>query len=224
MYLHYSPYWLRKIFPKRIWECTCSPTKNSLYLTFDDGPVPEATPWVLDVLKDYHIKATFFCVGNNVKQHPRLLERIHEEGHLIGNHTYHHKNGFYTYTEEYIQDIMQTQEILNQILPYSTPYFRPPYGKITFTQAKTISKTHTIVMWSVLSGDFDTNISEQRVLEKTLHYTKSGAIIVFHDSIKAFPRLKYALPHYIENCLSLGYDFQKLRLPVCTDLSVANVP
>lgn len=203
------------MFPTRMWECNCSTISNSLYLTFDDGPIPEVTPWVLDVLKSYNIKATFFCVGNNVKKYPYLLERIHKEGHLVGNHTYNHISGFGTTVKDYLNEVLQTQNVLNQILPYSTPYFRPPYGRITLAQARHISKTHKIVMWSVLSGDFDTALSGNKVLYKSLQYTQSGKIIVFHDSLKAFPRLEYALPRYIESCLKLGYHFDIFKLPIC---------
>ncbi len=221
MYLHYSPSWVKKIFPVRIWDCHCSPIQKSIYLTFDDGPVPEVTPWVLQVLKEYNIKATFFCVGNNVQKYPHLLETIHEHGHTIGNHTFNHKNGFNTSVQEYIQDTLLTQDTLNKILPYQTPYFRPPYGRLTFSQAKQISKTHKIVMWSVLSGDFDTQISGETVLQKTLQYTKTGSVVVFHDSIKAFPRLEYALPKYIEQCLYMGYTFEPFAVHNPCDLSVA---
>lgn len=221
MYLHYSPFWVKKIFPVRIWDCHCSPHQKSIYLTFDDGPVPEVTPWVLDVLRIYQIKATFFCVGNNVQKYPHLLKTIYEDGHTIGNHTFNHKNGFSSSTQEYIEDTLLAQNILNKILPYQTPYFRPPYGRLTFSQAKHISKTHKIVMWSVLSGDFDARLSGQTVLQKTLQYTKPGSVVVFHDSIKAFPRLEYALPRYIEQCLNRGYIFEPFAVQKPCDIFVA---
>lgn len=221
MYLHYSPSWVKKIFPVRIWDYQPLSAQKSIYLTFDDGPIPEVTPWVLEVLKKYDIKATFFCVGNNIQKYPYLLEQIHQEGHTIGNHTYNHKNGFNTSTQEYIQDVLLTQEMLNKILPYQTPYFRPPYGRLTFSQAKHIAKTHKIVMWSVLSGDFDLQLSGETVLEKTLQYTKSGSVVVFHDSIKAFPRLEYALPKYIEECLKMGYVFEPFSADKTCTLPVA---
>jgi peptidoglycan/xylan/chitin deacetylase (PgdA/CDA1 family) len=219
--LHYSPFWVKKIFPVRIWDYASLSVEKSIYLTFDDGPVPEVTPWVLEVLKKYDVKATFFCVGNNIQKYPYLLETIHEQGHTIGNHTFNHKNGFNTPIQEYIQDILLTQDTLNKILPYQTPYFRPPYGRLTFSQARHIAKTHKIVMWSVLSGDFDTQISGETVLQKTLQYTKPGSVVVFHDSIKAFSRLEYALPRYIEECLNMGYTFEPFAVHKGCGLSVA---
>lgn len=219
--MHYSPFWVKKIFPVRIWDYASLSVEKSIYLTFDDGPVPEVTPWVLEVLKKYDVKATFFCVGNNIQKYPYLLETIHEQGHTIGNHTFNHKNGFNTPIQEYIQDILLTQDTLNKILPYQTPYFRPPYGRLTFSQARHIAKTHKIVMWSVLSGDFDTQISGETVLQKTLQYTKPGSVVVFHDSIKAFSRLEYALPRYIEECLNMGYTFEPFAVHKGCGLSVA---
>lgn len=195
-----------------MWDCHCAAHKKTIYLTFDDGPIPEVTPWVLNVLEQYNIKATFFCVGNNIQKYPHWLEAIHQQGHSIGNHTCNHKNGFSTSKQEYLKDVVKAQDILNRLLPYTTPYFRPPYGRLTFSQAKEISKTHKIVMWSVLSGDFDTQQSGKTVLEKTIQYTKPGSIVVFHDSIKAFARLEYALPLYIEHCLNMGYVFEPLHI------------
>jgi len=219
LYLHYSPSWVKKVFPARLWEYPSA--QKSIYLTFDDGPIPEVTPWVLDVLEQYNVKASFFCVGNNVQKYPFLLEKIHQQGHTVGNHTCNHKNGFNTATQEYFQDFLRTQNLLNELLPYQTPYFRPPYGRLTFSQAKQISKTHKIVMWSVLSGDFDTALSGETVLQKTLQYTKTGSIVVFHDSLKAFPRLEYALPRYIEECLALGYTFEPLTVSHVCELPAA---
>lgn len=219
MYLHYSPSWVKKIFPVRMWDYPVDYPDKTIYLTFDDGPIPEVTPWVLQVLKQYNIKATFFCVGNNVQKHAHLLERIHQEGHTVGNHTYNHRNGFNTSAPQYLQDVLTTQQLLDTLLPYQTPYFRPPYGRLTFSQAKHIAKTHKIVMWSVLSGDFDLKLSGKKVLQKTLQYTKPNSIIVFHDSLKAFPRLEYALPRYIEQCLKSGYSFEPFMIPNTYDLS-----
>lgn len=193
------PYVLKKVMPSAVWRK--SATEKKLYLTFDDGPIPELTPWVLDVLKQYSIKATFFCVGDNVHKQPELYARILNEEHSVGNHTYNHVNGWNTDTNEYLENIEKCAELLNSKL------FRPPYGKLKPTQIKRIKANYAIIMWDVLSGDYDKTIAPERCLLNVTNAIRNGAIIVFHDNIKATDNLQYALPKFIEYALEKGYGF-----------------
>lgn len=193
------PYVLKKVMPSAVWRK--SATEKKLYLTFDDGPIPELTPWVLDVLKHYSIKATFFCVGHNVYKHPELYARLLNEGHSVGNHTYNHVNGWNTDTNEYLKNIEKCAELLNSKL------FRPPYGKLKPTQIKRIKANYAIIMWDVLSGDYDKTIAPERCLLNVTNAIRNGSIIVFHDNIKAKDNLQYALPKFIEYALEKGYGF-----------------
>jgi peptidoglycan/xylan/chitin deacetylase (PgdA/CDA1 family) len=181
------------------------PTKEKvLYLTFDDGPVEIATPFVLDELKKYNAKATFFCIGKNVVENKNLYERILSEGHAVGNHTNKHLNGWKTNDEEYIANYQEAKKLIDSNL------FRPPYGRITRFQASIIRKQSNIIMWSVLSGDFDIELSPQNCLENVLLNAKPGNIIVFHDSMKAFDRLSFALPEVLKYFSEEGFEFKSL--------------
>jgi len=173
--------------------------KREVFLTFDDGPVPEATPWVLDVLKQYNVKATFFCIGKHVVENPELYQRILAEGHAVGNHTFTHLNGFKTSLADYIAEVEACAKVVNSKL------FRPPYGKVTRLQRKYIKQHYTPIMWSVLTGDFDTTLAPDKCLAHTIKHTKSGAVVVFHDSAKAFNTLQKVLPEYLEWLLKNGY-------------------
>lgn len=203
MYLVRPPLFLKWYFPSLTWRR--SSTSSKIYLTFDDGPIPEVTPFILDTLGEYDIKATFFCVGENVTKYPDIFNRLQDEGHKIGNHTHNHLKGFKHSTSNYLDNIQQCQ---NQIGP--TKLFRPPYGRIKKSQIRKIEKDFEIVMWDVLSGDFDTNISPQQCLQNVIRYTRNGSIIVFHDNLKAIPRVKYALPRTIEYFLNKGFQFELL--------------
>ncbi len=177
-----------------------------LYLTFDDGPVPKVTPYVLDLLKQYNAKATFFCVGENINKHPNVFQRIIDEGHAVGNHTYHHLNGWKTKNDIYIDDIEKT----NALLPSNL--FRPPYGKLRLSQISNLKSQYKIVMWDVLSKDYDKAMTGEQCLQRVLTKAKPGSIIVFHDNIKAFDRLQYALPKMLEYFSSKGFSFKKILL------------
>jgi peptidoglycan-N-acetylglucosamine deacetylase len=198
-----APFWLRAIYPKGLtW---CIPTvEKEVYLTFDDGPVPEATLLVLDILKKYNIKATFFCVGENVLKHPEVFQMLRNEGHSVGNHTFHHVKAWKSDYNFYLSEVEQCQNLVNSNL------FRPPHGQITRKLAQKLRKEQRIIMWSALTGDYDKNLSGGQCLANAVNNTKPGAIIVFHDSIKALERMQYALPLFIEHCIEKGYSFRTL--------------
>lgn len=184
--------------------------QNKIYLTFDDGPIPEVTPWVLDLLKKYKIHATFFCVGENISKHPEIFKRILNEGHGVGNHTYNHLKGWKTSTSNYLDNVEKAQ---NQIAGhgFSTQLFRPPYGKLTPSQSKALVKqNYKITMWSVLSKDYLQSISAEKVLDNIISSTTSGSIIVCHDNIKAFDHLQAVLSRSIEILIESGFKFAKL--------------
>lgn len=177
----------------------------ALYLTFDDGPIPEVTPLVLDILKSYNAKATFFCVGDNVRKYPDLFERVKADGHSVGNHTFSHLNGHYTDNDLWYEDIEKGQELI------CTNLLRPPYGRIRYKQIKYLRAKYKIIMWSVLTGDYDHQLTKEQVLENALKYSHNGSIIVFHDSIKASERMLHALPKVLEHFTNKGYRFKAIN-------------
>lgn len=186
---------IKKIFSNYAWYV--SNTGNTVYLTFDDGPIPEITIWVLEELKKFNLKATFFCIGKNIDKHPEIFKKVISEGHAIGNHTFNHLNGWKTPTEAYIENIKLCEEVIEKTTNYNSKskLFRPPYGKLKTAQARAIQKLgYKIIMWDVLSADFDTTLSKEQCLDNVLSNVKPGSIIVFHDSIKAFKNLEYVLP------------------------------
>jgi peptidoglycan-N-acetylglucosamine deacetylase len=205
LYLVASPWWLKKvIYPSYTWDVAGD--AKTLYLSFDDGPHPLYTPAVLDELKKYHAKATFFCIGKNVAAHPQIYQRILEEGHATGNHTQSHLNGWSTDDADYFENIRAAAQYIDSTL------FRPPYGRITRFQAKQLQEKwgYKIIMWSVLSGDFDTGISAERCWKNIQNSAKKGAIIVFHDSEKAASRMLPALKNTLEYFSNKGFNFEKL--------------
>jgi len=202
MYFAKAPFFLKYIYSKSIWNKSRSEKK--VYLTFDDGPIPELTPFVLETLKKYDIKATFFCVGENIKKNPILFEQLKNEGHQIGNHTYNHLKGWDTEDSIYLENIEKCQELTQ------TTLFRPPYGRAKKSQLKQIYQNYEVIMWDVLSGDFDLNLSPEECLKNVTKNTENGSIIVFHDNLKAIPRVKYALPLAIAYLLKEGYRFELL--------------
>ena len=193
------PRFIQRLYPERIWAF--SREKNAVYLTFDDGPIPEVTPWVLDELKKHNAKATFFCIGENVQKHPGIFQRIISEGHSVGNHTFNHLNGWKTATSEYIENVEKAERELinNSKINNQQSLFRPPYGKITSKQAKLLQqKDYKIVMWNLLSYDYDASISKEKCLQNVLQNIHPGSIVVFHDSLKAEKNLRYVLPKVLE--------------------------
>lgn len=209
MYLVNTPWWLKLLYPTLTWDMPS--TDKRIYLTFDDGPIPIVTPFVLNILKEYHAKATFFCIGNNIDKHPDIYNDVKSAGHAIGNHTYNHLRGWNTDDEIYIENYLKTDKLLG------TPLFRPPYGRIKRSQIKQLKATRpdiNIIMWSVLSGDFDMTLKPELCLKNVMKHTRPGSIVVFHDSKKAFNRLEYVLPRALGLWKAEGYTFE--TLPVQT--------
>ena len=205
MYLVKSPRLLKKLYPLLIWDI--KPDKPCIYLTFDDGPIPIVTPFVLNILKQYNAKATFFCIGDNASKYPDIFAQIKNDGHAIGNHTYNHLKGWKTADNIYLENTLKADKQLK------TNLFRPPYGRIKRSQIKLLKSVKPdikIIMWDVLSGDFDINLSPEKCLQNVLNHTESGSIVVFHDSLKAFDRLEYVLPKAMEVWSRAGYSFECL--------------
>jgi peptidoglycan-N-acetylglucosamine deacetylase len=201
-YLVKTPGLLKKLYSDCIWNF--SREEKKMYLTFDDGPHPVATPFVLDTLKQYNAKATFFCIGKNVVQHPEIYKRILIEGHVTGNHTHNHLNGAKSINEEYVANIKEAKKYIDSNL------FRPPYGRITKFQASLLSRAFKIIMWDVLSADFDTKISPEKCAANVIRNAREGSIVVFHDSEKAFKRLEKGLPETLDYFSSRGYIFDAI--------------
>ncbi len=205
-YLVKTPKLVSRLFPKRLWAFANK--KNTVFLTFDDGPIPEVTPWVLQQLKKYNAKATFFCIGDNVMKHPNVFKQVIKDEHGIGNHTFNHINGWKNATQTYIQNI----EKFEKEVPIKTILFRPPYGKITSNQAKKLTERgYKIVMWDVLSADFDTSISKEKCVSNVLNNIEEGSIVVFHDSLKSFKKLNYVLPIVLEYISKKGWQCEAIR-------------
>jgi peptidoglycan/xylan/chitin deacetylase (PgdA/CDA1 family) len=205
MFFVRTPILLMKIFPELVWRLKGRDREDddSVYLTFDDGPTPGVTTWVLDQLRQYDARGTFFCLGKNVEKHPDIYKKIIDEGHAVGNHTYSHLRGWQTNNTEYYNDIQLANDLMSSTL------FRPPYGSIKTSQIKYISEEFNIVMWDVLSQDYSQNITPQKVLSNVLNSVRGGSIVVFHDSLKAQPNLNYALPRLLKE-LHTKYEFRKI--------------
>lgn len=210
MMLHKMGWFVQKVvYPKLTWARYSDEPK--IHLTFDDGPIPEVTEWVLDTLATYDAKATFFCVGDNIRKHPAIFQRLLAEGHKAGNHTFNHLNGWNTPTQTYLENIHACAQYLpTESANLSKPLFRPPYGRIARAQWKALLPNYEIIMWDVLSGDFSPKILPKQCLSLSIKYTSPGSIIVFHDNIKAVPNLKYTLPRYLEHFSSKGWKFETL--------------
>jgi len=203
MYFFSTPLIFKKGFGKNIvWEKRNA--EKSIWLTFDDGPDPLVTPFILEELKKYNAKATFFCLGKNVESNPEIFEMISKYGHKVGNHSYSHFNGWATDSKKYIADVESCNLLVKSKL------FRPPYGKIKLSQFRKLKEKYTIVLWSLMSGDFDINISKEKCLDVVLSQAKNGSIVVFHDSLIAKEKLEFILPKFLEHFNNLGYSFCEL--------------
>lgn len=256
-YLVKTPKFVQRMFPERVWtfpnsSLSANKIGNTIYLTFDDGPIPEITPWVLEELKKHHAGATFFCIGENIEKQPDLFRRIIAEGHSVGNHTFNHRNGWKTSTEEFVDNVLKADEEMNKVHearstlvhPNCPPVqnnmkdvneggkredipkikseisdqrssisnlFRPPYGKLTSRQSHILQqKGYKIIMWDVLSGDFDASISEDNCFRNVSENVKPGSIVVFHDSLKAEEKLRYVLPKVLEVISEKGWSCEKI--------------
>jgi peptidoglycan-N-acetylglucosamine deacetylase len=206
---------VKTIFPNYVWEVpNC---ENKVYLTFDDGPTPEITEWTLAQLRLYNAKATFFCIGDNVRKFPEIFQKVIHEGHSIGNHTFNHLNGWKTTIDDYVKNVeLCDQEIAEGRLKTAdrilqTDLFRPPYGKIKPSQSKILRKQgYKIIMWNIISYDFDASISPEKCLKNVLKNVQSGSIIVFHDSKKGFKNLEFVLPRTLQFLNEKGYVCEKL--------------
>jgi peptidoglycan-N-acetylglucosamine deacetylase len=200
-YWHISK-WMKMLYPGIIWDIRNA--GNTLFLTFDDGPTPEITEEVLRILNSFNAKATFFCLGRNVERHPDIYEEVLNQGHLTGNHTYSHLKGWKTKNSEYIHDIELATKFINSNL------FRPPYGQIRRSQISKLKNKYRIILWEVMSHDYEQRVSKERSFKALLRYTKQGSILVFHDSAKAYHKLIYILPRLLEHYSAKGYSFKTL--------------
>lgn len=206
MLIERPPLIYRLLFPEAIWRVKSSRTSKVVYLTFDDGPIPEETPWVLDTLDRYGIKATFFMVGDNVRRHPELFEEIKRRGHSYGNHSMHHLQGMKVTARRYIGDIIEADRLIDSIL------FRPPHGILRWKQAAILKNKYNLVMYDLVTRDYSKKLSPEQVLENVKRYARNGSIIVFHDSIKASRNMRYALPRAIEWLIENGFELRAIPM------------
>jgi peptidoglycan/xylan/chitin deacetylase (PgdA/CDA1 family) len=197
------------LFPEAVWHGDRNIKK--IYLTFDDGPIPVVTDYILDILKDFDVKATFFLVGENVKRNPLLFERLITEEHCIGNHTYNHIDGWKVNERVYLENIRLCSEVFKQSGWNVHPkIFRPPYGKIRKRTLNKIKHEYKVIMWDVLSYDFSNKVDSNECLYKSLKYTKNGSIIIFHDNVKSFEKIKFVISKYISSLKDFNYEFGKI--------------
>lgn len=200
MFIEQPTMWLRWLYPKALWRMDAN--EHSVYLTFDDGPIPESTPFILDTLARYGIKATFFMVGDNVRKYPELYQRIVEEGHQVGNHTFNHLGSFRHRFDNYVKNVRKANELIHSHL------FRPPHGWMRHVAYMWLKRKYTIVMWDVVTRDYSKLLTAEDVVNNVKTYTRNGSIITFHDSLKSIDKLKTALPESIEWMISRGYEFK----------------
>jgi len=210
------------LYQNQIWSF--SSIEKNIYLTFDDGPTPVITDWVLETLRKYDAHATFFCIGKNIEEHPTIFKRIINQGHAIGNHTYSHLNGWKTANKDYIENIHKAEKVMSdeysvqtktqnsELKILNSKLFRPPYGKIKVSQMKSLQKLgYKTIMWSVLSADFDTTVDANKCLDNVIKNTENGSVIVFHDSVKAFDKLKVVLPKVLKHFKKKGLVFKSIK-------------
>lgn len=202
MYLVKTPELIQNLFPNFTWRIPSA--DKTIFLTFDDGPIPEVTPWVIDLLAEFNAKATFFCVGQNVQKHPSIYLKLRRQGHTIGSHTNNHISGWSTENIPYFHNVRRGATLVK------SPIFRPPYGRIKPSQVPFLMRHYHIIMWDVLSGDFDAKITKEQCLENVVDHAESGSVVVFHDSLKAQEKLKYVLPKVLEHFSDEGFVFKSI--------------
>lgn len=211
MYFNNAEWILSLFYPSLVWKRATE--EKVIYLTFDDGPIPGVTEYVLEELKRFEAKATFFCVGDNIRKYPDVYAKILAQGHRTGNHTFNHIKGWNTDNPVYIENVRLCDTQMQAVAPlpsHPPKLFRPPYGKIKKSQIKLLRADYEIIMWHVLTGDYNKDLSPERCLKKALKYSGKGSIIVFHDSLKAEKNLKYALPRFLEHFAAKGFRFEVL--------------
>ena len=200
---------LRRLLPDCLWEMPAA-GPPTLYLTFDDGPIPQETPFVLEQLARVGAQGTFFCVGDNLRRHPEVARAVLAGGHRLANHTFHHLSGWTTSRQHYLQDVAACQALLDELQPEARPLLRPPYGRITRPLAQALHATHQVVMWDVLTCDYDPHFPPETCLATALRLSRPGSIVVFHDSLKASRNLRYVLPRYLDHFAAQGFRFERL--------------
>lgn len=206
MLIEQPPFFYRMLFPETVWRIHRKNKRRSVYLTFDDGPIPEVTPWVLDTLDRYGVKATFFCVGDNVRRNPELLQEILRRGHSIGNHTMNHMQSMKVTTRTYLRNVAMANELIGSRL------FRPPHGLMRWGTARLLKNHFTLIMYDLVTRDYSKKLTGEQVLNNVKRYARKGSIIVFHDSLKAEKNMKYALPRAIEWLKEKGYEFEAIPM------------
>jgi peptidoglycan-N-acetylglucosamine deacetylase len=207
--VHRVPFFLPWLYPNLVWKIKTD--KKELFLTFDDGPVPGPTDFVLETLRQYNSQATFFCIGDNIRKHPEVFKKVIDAGHAVGNHTFNHLKGWSVSTEKYVQNVKECENEFRNSQPdfQGSKLFRPPYGRITRAQIKSLS-AYKIIMWDVLTIDYNKRLSGEHCLRNSIRATQHGSIVVFHDSLKAERNMMHALPRFMEHFLELGYVFKAL--------------
>jgi peptidoglycan-N-acetylglucosamine deacetylase len=214
MYLAKTPDFLKPLASSMVWDVKSA--EKEIYLSFDDGPDPEITPQVLSILKEFNAKACFFCVGNNVQNNPNIFRSVIDGGHTVGNHTFQHEKGWDTDQNEYLRSVLRCHELVKSNL------FRPPYGRITRHQVLALKAKYHIIMWDVLSGDFDPLMDGDKCASNVIKNAKSGSIVVFHDSLKCKEKVLYALPIVLDHFSKLGYSFPALSAEVLSQNQIKN--
>lgn len=208
MLIEQPPLPYRLLFPEAIWRIPGKGERRVVYLTFDDGPIPETTPWILDLLDKYGIKATFFMVGDNVRRHPELFDEIRRRGHSYGNHTMHHLQGMKERAIHYLRDVSEAGHIID------SPLFRPPHGLLRWKQAAALKEHYSIIMYDLVTRDYSKKKSPEQVLHNVKRYARNGSIIVFHDSLKGEKNMKWALPRAIEWLKEQGFEFKPIPMEI----------
>lgn len=205
MLIERPPLLYRLLFPEAIWRIN-KRKRRVVYLTFDDGPIPEQTPWVLDILDRYGIKATFFMVGDNVRRNPDLLAEVRRRGHSVGNHTMHHLQGMKVTARRYLRDVSEADALID------SPLFRPPHGIMRWKQSRALREKYIIIMYDLVTRDYSAKLKPEQVMANVKRFARNGSIIVFHDSLKAAANMRAVLPRAIEWLLSQGYEFERLPM------------